>query len=93
MVCRLLTGASTSETGTAVRKLQPAASTFDQVRTTSLPLHGSLVSIWPLWPAATERATCASSGFFFASWARLTLPLFLWSGLESSMPLAETANA
>ena len=61
VVCRLLTGASTSDCGTDVRKLQPAASIFDHVRTTSLPVNGSLVSIWPLLPAAIESATCLSS--------------------------------
>ena len=57
-VCMLLTGASTSETGTAVRKLQPALSIVDQVRTMSLPVNGSLVSIWPSLPAAIESAMC-----------------------------------
>ena len=78
-----------------MRKLQPAASIFDHVRMTSLPVNGSLVSIWPLLPAAIESATCLSSALpvFWASSARLTLPVCALSGLAISMPLAEVANA
>ena len=61
----------------------------------SLPVNGSLVSIWPSLPAAIESATCLSSGLFFclASLARLSLPLFFLSGLATKRPLPETANA
>ena len=78
-----------------MRKLQPAASIFDHVRTTSLPVHGSLVSIWPLLPAAIDVGDLLELRVVLgsASWARLTLPMFFLSGLASSTPLLETANA
>jgi hypothetical protein len=89
------TGARTSLTGTEVRKLQPAASTFDQVSTTSLPVNGSFVSTWPLRPAAIDSATALSSALCLesASLARLALPFCDFCGLASSTPFLETANA
>ena len=68
---------------------------LDHVRTMSLPVNGSSVSIWPFLPAAIESATCLSSALFLllASSARLSLPLFFLSGLATKTPLAETANA